>query len=146
MKVIALTLILVVMLLITSACGTNDQISVHDAWARPGFLGDNSAIYLTIQNHSESGDNLVGVDSDIARSTEIHLSKMDSAGTMTMEQQDLVVFPPNGMVLFTPGGLHIMLVNLLKDLSVGDTFQLTLEFQNAGDLTVEVEVLQPVTE
>jgi len=146
MKVIAPTLILVAMLLITSACGSNDQITVHDAWARPGFLGDNSAIYLTIQNHSESGDGLIGVDTDIAGSSEIHLSKMDSAGNMTMEQQNLVVFPPNGTVEFSPGGLHIMLVNLMKDLSVEDTFQLTLQFQRAGDMTVEVEVKQPVTE
>jgi copper(I)-binding protein len=36
-----------------------------------------------------------------------------------------------------------MLISLLRDLAPGDSFPLTLNFQNAGDITVEVEVRQP---
>jgi copper(I)-binding protein len=67
---------------------------------------------------------------------------MDPEGTMTMERQDLVGIPANGVVDFAPGGLHVMLTDLVNDLKVGDTFDLTLEFQRAGDITVEVEVKQ----
>jgi copper(I)-binding protein len=74
---------------------------------------------------------------------EIHLSKMDSAGVMTMERQDLIVIPANEELEFSPGGLHVMLISLLRDLAPGDSFPLTLNFQNAGDITVEVEVRQP---
>ena len=59
-----------------------------------------------------------------------------------MQRQDLVVIPAKDSVELAPGGLHIMLVNLGKDLSVGDTFPVTLEFQRAGDITIEVEVKQ----
>jgi copper(I)-binding protein len=68
---------------------------------------------------------------------------MDAAGTMTMEPQYQVVIPAKDAVELAPGGLHIMLVNLGKDLSVGDIFPVILEFQRAGDITIEVEVKQP---
>lgn len=135
--------ILLVLILLTSACAERDQLSIHDAWARPGFRGDNSAIYLIIQNQSAVEDGLIGASTDIAGVTEIHLSRMDEAATMTMERQDLVDIPAGSTVDLSPGGLHVMLVNLSKDLSAGDIFPLTLEFQRAGDITVEVEVKQP---
>ena len=142
MKAVTATFILLLILLITSACGNSDGIAVLDAWARPGFRGDNSAVYLTINNQTNQGDGLIGATSDVAGGTEIHLSKMDAAGTMTMERQDRVIIPAKDSVELAPGGLHIMLVNLGKDLSVGDTFPVTLEFQRAGDITIEVEVKQ----
>jgi copper(I)-binding protein len=143
MKAIAIVLMLVITSLISSACGSSDSVAVQDAWARPGFQGDNSAVYLVIKNHTDQADGLIGAASDIAGATEIHLSKMDAEGTMTMERQDLVNIPANDSVELSPGGLHIMLVNLGEDLSVGDTFPVTLEFQRAGDITIDVEVRQP---
>ncbi len=142
MKAVTATIILLLIILITSACGNSDGIAVLDAWARPGFRGDNSAVYLTINNQNNQGDGLIGANSDVAGGAEIHLSSMDAAGTMTMERQDLVVIPAKDSIELAPGGLHIMLVILGKDLSVGDTFPVTLEFQRAGDITIEVEVKQ----
>ena len=118
-------------------------MSVEDVWARPGFQGDNSAIYLTIRNPGDRADQLISAQSEAAGATEMHLSKMDSAGIMTMERQDHVPIPANDAVEFSPGGLHIMLVNLSQDLSIGDRFPITLEFEKAGDISVEVEVKQP---
>ena len=143
MRTITPVLTLLVIAIITSACGGSDKVTIQDAWARPGFKGDNSAVYLTIINPTDLRDGLIGASSDVAAVTEIHLSRMDDAGTMTMERQDLIIIPAKGSVELSPGGLHVMLANLMKDLSVGDTFPLTLEFQRAGDITVEVEVKQP---
>ena len=143
MKTFAAILVLLVILLFGSACASPTELSIEDPWARPGFKGDNSAIYLVINNSTDLGDGLIGASSDVANITEIHLSKMDPEGTMTMERQDLVGVPANEVVELAPGGLHVMLVNLVKDLDVGDTFDLILEFQRAGDIVVEVEVIQP---
>lgn len=143
MRTISALFIIVTFLVISSACGGAKSIAVEGAWARPGFQGDNSAVYLRINNPTDQGDGLIGADSDIAGATEVHLSKMDAEGTMKMERQELVGIPANSSTELAPGGLHIMLVNLGKDLSVGDTFPLTLEFQRVGDITIEVEVRQP---
>jgi len=143
MKISSTLFVVLVITLIASACARPPEISIEDAWARPGFKGDNSAVYLTINNSTDQGDGLIGAVSDVANLTEVHLSKMDVEGTMTMERQDLVGIPANKVVELSPGGLHVMLVDLMQDLNVGDTFQLTLNFQRAGDIVVEVEVRQP---
>ncbi len=134
---------LLVVLLLTSACAGSPEITIDDPWARPGFQGDNSAVYLVINNATDQGDGLIGASSDVANVTEIHLSKMDAEGTMTMERQDLIGIPASETVALEPGGLHVMLMNLVNDLNVGDKFNLTLAFQRAGDIVVEVEVKQP---
>jgi copper(I)-binding protein len=132
MKISSTLFAVLVIILATSSCARHPEISIEDAWARPGFQGDNSAVYLTINNGTDQGDGLIGAVSDVANLTEVHLSKMDADGTMTMERQDLVGIPANKVV-----------VNLVQDLNVGDTFRLTLNFQRAGDIEVEVEVKQP---
>ena len=140
----ATTIFAVVMiLLIAVACASPPEFSIEDPWARPGFQGDNSAVYLVINNMTEQGDGLIGASTDAANVTEIHLSKMDAEGTMTMERQDLIGIPSGQKVSLEPGGLHVMLMNLVQDLNVGDKFELTLQFQRAGDIVVEVEVKQP---
>jgi copper(I)-binding protein len=143
MKTFSFSLLSIFLLLTISACSVNDGVIVQDAWARPGFVGDNSAVYFVLKNPTDSPDNLIGAESDNAVMAEIHLSTMDSEGIMSMERQDLIVIPANSTLEFSPGGLHVMLVSLLKDLSPGDSFPLTLEFQRAGDITFEVEVRQP---
>lgn len=141
-KILAI-LILVVILSGISACSSPNDLTVEDVWARPGFQGDNSAVYFTIRNPGDQGDVLLDSKSDIAGSTEIHLSKMDAEGIMTMEHQDQVPILANDIVEFAPGGLHVMLVSLSQDLSVGDTFPITLLFQDRDEMSVQVEVRQP---
>ena len=143
MKSLRGILVLMTIILVLSACAQQPEISIEQAWARPGFKGDNSAVYLMINNATDQGDGLIGAISDIANITEIHLSKMDAQGTMTMERQDLVGIPAGEVIALEPGGLHVMLTDLVEDLNVGDKFELTLEFQRAGDIAVQVEVKQP---
>jgi len=143
MKTITTILALSMILLMASACAPPTELTIEDPWARPAFQGDNSAAYLVISNMTEQGDGLIGASSDMANITEIHLSKMDAEGTMTMERQDLIGIPAGETVNLEPGGLHVMLMNLVQDMNVGDKFDLTLEFQRAGDIVLEVEVKQP---
>ena len=41
---------------------------------------------------------------------------------------------------FEPGGLHVMLINLQRDLNEGETISLVLKFKNAGEMQLEVPV------
>ena len=68
---------------------------------------------------------------------------MDANGVMSMQPQESVPVPAQGTVEFKAGGLHVMLINLNRDLKVGDTFTVTLNFQNAGEITVDVTVKEP---
>jgi copper(I)-binding protein len=106
-------------------------------------MGGNSAIYFIVDNPSAQEDVLLSASSDGAEAVELHLSKMDSEGTMKMQQQDSVPIPAKSKVELKPGGLHIMLIKLKSDLKAGDTISLILKFHHAGEIKLEVPVRQP---
>jgi len=62
---------------------------------------------------------------------------------MKMTPQEVVEIPADTTLEFAPGGLHVMLIGLVDDLAVGDTFQVTLEFENHAPIQLDVQVLEP---
>lgn len=122
-----------------SACGAGD-IEVHEPWARAAMQGQNSAAYMMIHNHSSSADELIGASSDIADAVELHLSQMGPNGEMQMLPQESVPLAAGEEAVFQPGGYHIMLIGLKKDLKVSEKIQIILHFKNHVDITVEVPV------
>lgn len=126
-------------------------ITIDRAWARPssqvpgGGMGGmemlTSAAYLTIRNDGPE-DRLTAAESDIAKSVEIHETKMDG-GMATMRQVDSIAIPANASVDLKPGSYHIMLIQPVRDLKPGDSFSLTIVFEKAGRLQVPVTVQAP---
>ena len=51
--------------------------------------------------------------------------------------------PAKGSVLLAPGGLHVMLMGLPQPLKAGTTLPLTLNFEKAGTVTLDVPILAP---
>jgi len=125
---------------LASACGATGELTVQDAWARPAAAGDNSAVYLVIQNDTTSADALISVSTDVASTAEAHMSMLNDQGVVSMQMQEAVQIPAGDSLKFKPGGLHIMLVDLQQDLKVGDTFTLVLKFERAGEITMQIEV------
>lgn len=62
------------------------------------------------------------------------------AGAMQMRPVKSIDIPAGEKVELKPGGYHIMLIDLVEPLKLGDTFDLTLMFEKAGEKTVSVEV------
>jgi copper(I)-binding protein len=138
--VIGVVLMLTVAL---SACGTGSTtgsgITVSDAWVRNPPISDQpGAAYLVIQNNGPA-DKLLSVTSDIAQTSELHES-MESSGMMQMSPVPNIPIPANGKVELKPGGLHVMLIGLNRELKVGDKVQLTLNFEKAGKISVAADV------
>lgn len=115
------------------------NIALIDPWARSGTKGDNSASYLVI-NNGGTADTLVGVQSDIAAAVELHTVE-NSNGMMQMKQvEGGIPIAEASMQTLQPGGFHIMMIGLTRDLVAGDTFDITLTFANAGDVTITFTV------
>ena len=74
---------------------------------------------------------------------EIHETTMDGDVMHMQQVSGGIEIPANGQVELKPGGLHVMLIGLTRDLNPGETFPVTLQFENAGAVTVEAEVRQP---
>ncbi len=125
--------------MLLGACGAEKGIEVHEIWMRPVAQGENGAVYFVMHNHASEADELVGVSTDSAEAAEMHESKMNG-DIMEMRQVESIPLEAYAEIDFAPGKFHIMLVNLKKDLNVGDEIQLTLHFKNFEDITVKVPV------
>jgi copper(I)-binding protein len=64
----------------------------------------------------------------------------DAAPMMGMREIASIPLPADGEVELAPGGLHLMVMDLVVDLEVGDVYELVLEFEHADPVTVTVEV------
>ncbi len=99
------------------------------------------AAYLTaIVNSGAVGDKLLSASSPAAEAIEMHRN-VRSGDMISMQKQNSIEIPAGGKVEMAPGeSLHLMLVGLKAPLKTGDKFPLTLVFEKAGKLDVEVVV------
>jgi copper(I)-binding protein len=129
-------------LLLAGAAGAHEfkagAITVDHPWARPAASG-NSAAYFVIENAGE-GDRLIGAATDVAATVEMHSTTIDAQGVGRMVPVQAVDVPQGAEAKFAPGGLHVMLIGLKQPLVEGQEFPLTLTFEKAGAVTVEVAV------
>ena len=61
-------------------------------------------------------------------------------GAMVMQQIMSLDLPAGETVELKPGGYHVMLIDLPAPLEIGQTFDVTLDFETAPDQVVTVEV------
>ena len=128
------------------------------------------AAYMVITNGTATDDALLSasVDASIAKETQVHETTTDMTSETSMDAEETTTTmmgdtsessmgngedPMMGMreidelpiaagesVTLAPGGYHIMLMDLVAPLEEGATFDVTLEFREAGTKTVSVEV------
>jgi copper(I)-binding protein len=131
---------LLIPLLFLAACSRGSKgVVVRDAWIRPADSGMNTAAYFVLES-TEQEDRLMSAKSTIAEGTEIHRSYVDDAGVMRMQQISFVALPANESIRFEPGGVHIMFIELTRDLALDEQIQLLLLFEKQGELTIDVPV------
>ena len=120
------------------------QIVISDAYARSaGPLAKAGAAYMKIMNHSDKSDRLIGVQSDIAKKTELHTHLKDDNGVIRMVRID------EGIEIgsmkehrLVRGGQHIMFMGLKEAFKTGKIIPVTLFFEIAGEVGVEIVVDQ----
>jgi len=125
----------------TPASMTPAAPTVSDAWVRPPMGPDRPAAgYLTITNPGGEADALLSVSSPIATSVEIHETTPDASGMMAMHPVERIEIQAGGSATLEPGGYHLMLMGVTEMPAVGETVELTLTFEKAGDVVVQAEV------
>jgi copper(I)-binding protein len=106
-------------------------VSVSDAYARAIPPGQpNSAVFLTLNNPSGQPRALVAAASPVADAVELH-THIEEGGMMRMRRVERIEVPAGESVSLKPGGLHVMLIGLTRDLNPGETFPVTLQFEPA---------------
>lgn len=119
-----------------------EGVYLLDGWARASVEGaPNSAAYGTLVNLSDVDDVLVAASTPSAEVVELHEMTMGTGDVMQMRPvEGGIAVAANNFAQLKPGGLHIMLINLVEPLLAGEMIELTLTFENAGDLVVTLPI------
>jgi copper(I)-binding protein len=138
----------------TSTASTIGELGVFGQWARTSPGGATTgAVYFTIQAAADDTLTGVSVPATVAAKAEMHQTMEMGSGTTVAGQTDttmggMQMGPVESIAInggstfeFAPGGYHVMLFDLVKPLVKGDTFTVTLTFEKAGTIDLDVPVL-----
>ena len=96
--------------------------------------------FLTVTNTGTTPDRLIAVKSPAADKVEIHEMKMDGNVMRMRELEKGIEIPPGATVELKPGGFHVMFMGLKAPFAKDATVPLTLVFEKAGSIDVELQV------
>lgn len=99
---------------------------------RPAAKDGTTAAYFVFQNTLNIADTIISVESPVAGLTQIHETYETENGMMGMREQRQVIVGPGERIFFEQGRLHVMLMQLNKSLSAGDSVSVILRFARAG--------------
>ena len=117
-------------------------IEIDDPYAKSsGKLAKAGAVFMMLHNHAAIDDRLVEARSDAAKMVQLHTHVKGTDGVMKMRHvSEGFVIPAEGMRGLERGADHLMFMGLVAPWEHGDKIQLTLVFENAGEITIDVPV------
>jgi periplasmic copper chaperone A len=115
-------------------------VAVYQPYIPAPAAPDVAALYLVVRDEDGNGDRLLSARSEVG-DAELHETREES-GLVRMEPaRDGLALPSGGELRLEPGAAHVMLRNLTQPLVVGSRVHVTLEFEHAGRLALEVPVV-----
>jgi copper(I)-binding protein len=142
MKLKALTAISILAVL---ACGNlhAQSVVVQEAWVRTTVQGQKATgVFMTLT--AKDGSKLVGASTPVAGVAEVHEMKMEGDIMRMRAVQGGLDLPAGKAVALTPGGYHLMLMDLKAALPKDSTVPLTLVFKDAKGVESKLELKVPV--
>lgn len=129
-----------VAVLLAAPAWAGGSVRVGDAWARATPPGVSvGAAYLVVDNGGDKPETLLGASTPVASEATLHATVVQGT-TVKMVPLGTPVIEPGGSLRLAPSGAHVMLMGLHRPLKPGDHFPLTLRFEKAGPITVDVTV------
>lgn len=117
------------------------DIQIEHQYARVSSpIAKSGASFMHIMNMGTEDDRLVSVTTDIATNPELHTHIMEDGVAKMREVEGGFVIPAGEAIMLERGGLHIMLMGLTQSLEQDQTVTLTLVFEKAGEITIDVPV------
>lgn len=94
--------------------------------------------FLTITNKGAQADRLVSASVEIAKEAQIHEMAMEGDVMKMRQLKDGLEIPAGETVALEPGGFHLMFMGLSGAIKEGDVVPVTLTFEKAGTVTVDL--------
>lgn len=120
---------------------TAGDIRIEGGWTRQPPPGAKvSGGFMTITNTGKTADRLVAFTSPIAAKPEVHeMAVIDGVMKMRALDQGLEI-PAGGTVVLKPGSFHLMFIDLTAPPAAGGKVPVTLSFEKAGKVSLELDV------
>ncbi|MGE3875377.1 MAG: copper chaperone PCu(A)C [Parvibaculaceae bacterium] len=117
------------------------DVMVSGAFARASATpaAKTGAVYFTIRNEAATPDKLTGVATDAAQSAMLH-ENVEENGVVSMRHLDALPIAAKETVTLAPAKTHVMLMGLKAPLEKGGHISLTLTFEKAGTVKVDVPI------
>lgn len=118
------------------------EITVADPFARVSTaMSKSGAAFMAIHNSGPEDDRLIAAASDVAARVELHTHRDTGGGVMQMvEVPEGFPVPAGATHSLQRGADHVMFMGLNRTLEQGDVIHVTLTFEKAGDVMVEIPV------
>ena len=116
-------------------------LEIGHPWARatpPSAMAGGG--FLTVTIKGATPDRLIAARSPAAARVEIHEMKMDGNIMRMRELEKGLEIPPGATVTLAPGGFHLMMMELKGPLAKDSRVPVTLTFEKAGAVEVELAV------
>lgn len=133
------TLLTLSLLACLPAWATPAAVKVEAAWARPTVPGQGAGGGFLKITGGSAADRLLGGRAAVSQAVELHSMQMDG-DVMRMREVPGIAVPAGAAVELKPGGLHLMFSGLKQPLRAGESFPLTLVFEKAGEVRVDVKI------
>lgn len=101
--------------------------------------------YMIITNNGSEDDKLLGGKTSVSSMLEMHEMKMDDDVMMMRQLNDGIVIKAGEVLTLKPGSLHIMFMGLEAPLAKDTSFKATLDFEKAGSVDVDFNVVDMKT-
>lgn len=117
-----------------------DLVITHP-WARTTATASVPGVgYLVVENTGADDDRLLAAHSPAAARVELHRTEIEDGIARMRPALEGVALPAGTIVELGPGGYHLMLMGLAEPLAAGQRVPLTLRFERAGEVAVELAV------
>ncbi len=117
------------------------QIEIGNAWARASMAAARTGGgFFTLANNGAAPDRLIAASSPAAERVEIHAIKVVGSDLRMRELADGLAVAPGITLTLKPRGYHLMLLDLKAPLEQGGRVPVTLTFEKAGNIDIELVV------
>ncbi len=118
---------------------TAGDVAIGHPWTRAAGANGTGAGFMRLRNTGGQPDRLISASTPAARTVELHTMIRDG-DVMRMRPVQNIEVAPGETVELRPGGFHIMMIGLTAPMNQGGRVPLTLRFERAGEVTVELAV------
>lgn len=129
---------------LAAACGGSseastaqaDTVTIQDPWVKAATADEMTAAFGTLSSSSDEDVTVVSATADATETVELHEMTTDEDGQMVMQRKEGGFVVPAGETLeLSPGGNHLMFLDLPSDIDPGQDVRVTLTFSDDSQMS-----------